>query len=315
MVRGKPSCPRVEAPVHDRPRRKWWVFGCLTVLALIFLVVAIVAGLTWLSTRSSDPQSSLLVHEPSSFSGVDAIPDPIPTSAGAPLRVRLELDSCEVYIEPGAPGEPLSVEAHYDAHDYRLVELEEEGPPRTYRVRFLVSSSRLITGLKQAVRGGQPQLRIRLPVDTPLELSLLQRNGGAIVDLSGLHLLAADFDAGGALLKVDADERLQGELESLTIKSRQGGLVVESLDLLQPNRIDLDVRMGQALLDFRGPWMSDTTVDLSMSMVDTILRLPRDARVTGLDTGAGRAVGRRGDPFADACFLGRVRNARHASGV
>ncbi len=262
--------------MHDRPRRKWWVFGCLTVLALVVLVVAIIAGLTWMSSRSSDPKSSMLVHEPA---------EQAPTISGAPLKVRLELDSCEVYIEPGAPGEPLSVEAHYDAHDYRLVKLEEEGPPRTYRVRFLVSSSRLITSLKQAVRGGQPQMRIRLPVDTPLELSLLQRNGGAIVDLSGLHLLAADFDAGGALLKVDADRRLQGELESFTIKGRQGGLVVESLNLMQPEQIEIDFRMGQALLDFRGTWMSDTTVDLSMSMVDTILRLPRDARATGLDTG------------------------------
>jgi len=53
---------------------------------------------------------------------------------------------------------------------------------------------------------------------------------------------------------------------------------------MQPRRLEVDFRMGQALLDFRGPWVSDTTVDLSMSLADTIVRLPRDARVTGLDS-------------------------------
>jgi len=33
----------------DRGHRKWWVFGCLTVLGCVILAVAIVAGLAWSS--------------------------------------------------------------------------------------------------------------------------------------------------------------------------------------------------------------------------------------------------------------------------
>jgi hypothetical protein len=143
----------------------------------------------------------------------------------------------------------------------------------------------LITGIKQGLFGGQPQLRIRLPIDTPIELKLVQRNGGAIVDLSGLQLSAVEFDVGGALLKVDADDRLQGDLQRFTVKGSQGGVVLESLNLMQPQRIDIDFRMGQAQFDLRGPWVSDTTVHLSMSMADAIVRLPREARVIGLGTG------------------------------
>ncbi len=248
------------------------------------LLVATVAGLIWLSVRSAEPLSSTLVHEPPDLDV--AIPrDDEPTIAGTPLQVLLELDSCEVYIEPAAPGEPLSVEAHYDANDYRVEEIVGEGSPGAYRLRFLVSSSRLITGIKQALLGGQPQLRVRLPIDTPMELKLVQRNGGAIVDLSGLHLSVAEFDVGGALLKVDADERLQGDLERFTVKGSQGGVVLESLNLMQPQRIDIDFRMGQVQFDFRGPWASDTTVYLSMSLADAIVRLPREARIKGLGTG------------------------------
>ncbi len=42
------------------------------------------------------------------------------------------------------------------------------------------------------------------------------------------------------------------------------------------------LRGGQALLDFRGPWVTDANVDLSLSLVDAIVRLPRGARATGL---------------------------------
>ena len=267
--------------MSDRGRKKWWVVGCLALPAVIILALATVAGLTWWSSRSAEPRSTVLVHERSDS---EPLHDQGSTTTGAPLRVLLELESCEVYIEPSAAGEALSVEAHYDAHDYLLEEIIEQGVPELYRLRFLATSSRLITGLKQGLRGGQPQLRIRLPVDRPLELILVQRNGGAIVDFSGLHLLAAEFDVSGTLLKVDADERLRGELERFTVQGRQGGLVVESLDLMQPKRVDIDYRMGQAQLDLRGTWISDTTIDLSMSIVDVILRLPREARIQGLDT-------------------------------
>lgn len=268
----------------DHGPRNWWVSGCLILLAVVVLLVATVAGLTWLSVRSTDTRSSTLVHESPDLD-VDIPRDEEPTLAGTPTKVLLELDSCEVYIEPAAPGEPLSVEAHYDAHDYRLEETVDVGSPGAYHLRFLVSSSRLITGIKQALRGGQPQLRVRLPTDRPIELKLVQRNGAAIVDLSGLHLTVAEFDIGGAILKVDADERLQGDLELLSVKGSQGGVFLESLNLMQPQRIEVDFRMGQAQLDFRGPWLADTSVDLSISMADTIVRLPREARIDGLDTG------------------------------
>ena len=119
------------------------------------------------------------------------------------------MDSCEFYIEPGAPGEPLSLEAHYDAHDYRLEETVEEGVPRSYRLRFLVDSSRLITGIKQGLRGGQPQL------------TLVQRNGGAIVDLS-LSLVDAivRLPRGARVTGLDGDlftPRLDEEVHTPTL--------------------------------------------------------------------------------------------------
>ena len=38
------------------------------------------------------------------------------------------------------------------------------------------------------------------------------------------------------------------------------------------------------MLDFRGPWVSDSDVQLSMSMTDMVVRLPREAQVNGLGT-------------------------------
>jgi len=265
----------------DRERRPWWVIGCVGLLGLLLCAVVVVAALTWLSIRGRDLRSPVLVQQ-------RAPADPVPLADAtpglrAPLRILLELDSCELYLEPAAAGEPLRVEAHYDARDYRLEEIVDEAGPGNYRLRFLVISSRLIAGIKEGLRGGQPQLRIGLPLDTPIDLTLVQRNGGAIVDLGGLNLTSVDFDVGGALLKVDADERLQGELERFRVYGRQGGLVVESLDLMEPRQVEVDFSMGQALLDFRGTWVADGRVDLATSLTDLVVRLPRGARVTGLE--------------------------------
>jgi hypothetical protein len=262
------------------------LFGCLGLLLAVVVLALAIAGLTWRSIHSADPRDAVLVHEGAPSRevtlDVDGADEADEADDADPFKVLLELDSCELFLEPAAPGEPLSVEAHYDANDYRLEQSMEGEDPGTYRLRFLVTSSRLITGIKQGIRGGQPQLRIALPQDVPFELTLVQRNGGAVVDLSGLHLLAADFDAGGALLKVDADTPLTGRMKRLTVRGGQGGLFLESLNLMQPEEIDVDFRMGQAHLDFRGPWAVDTDVGLTLSLTDAILRLPQDARVEGL---------------------------------
>jgi len=265
--------------VGDGGLRKWWIGGCLGLLLLAVLVVVILAGLTWHSVGDADPQESVRVQ------------DPVTVVPGAPFKVTLELDTCELYLEPAAPGEPLSIEARYDANDYRIEEIVENGIPGSYRLRFLVTSSRLITAIKQGIHGGQPQLRIRIPVDTPLELSLLQRNGGAVVDLSRLHLLAADFDIEGAYLKLDANTPLEGRLERLTIRGGTGAILIDNLNRMNPSIIDAEFRMGEVHLDFRGEWESDSKIDLSLSLVDGVLRLPRDASIEGLDTFVGTREG------------------------
>ena len=278
--------------MRERGRKRWWVSGCLIVLAFMLLAGGAIAVLVWRSVRSTDPQSTRLGDLASNAIPqvtAKAGPGALETGSAEPLRVRLELDSCEVYIEPALPGEGLGVEAHYDAGDYRIEEIVDD--PGTYRLRFLVDSSRLITGIKQGLRGGQPQLRIRLPVDRPIDFSLLQRNGGAIVDLSGMTLTAAAFDIGGALLKVDADEPLRGTLERFEVKGTQGGVVLESLDLIQPRHVAVDFSMGQAQLDFRGTWRADARVDLAIGMADVVVRLPREAQVRGIGDGTLSAPG------------------------
>lgn len=257
---------------------RWRVpIGCgLAVLALVAIVVVAVGTLTWNSIRNAERVSE--TTEP-----LTVTPDANPpkTSEADPLKVLLEVDSAELFVEPAAPGEPLTVEAHYDRRDFRMEERSDDG----YHLRFLVESNRLITTIKQGLHGGQPQLRIRLPVDTPIDLTLVQRNGGSVVDLSGLQLVRAEFDIAGALSKIDADRPLVGDLESLTVVGRQGGVFLESVDLMAPRRLDVDFRLGQASIDLRGEWRRDLDASIEMDLLDSVLRLPRDVRVEGLDVG------------------------------
>lgn len=260
-------------------QRKAWIAGCGCVFLLPLVAGLVVAAWTWFSIRSAEPRETRLEHAPTAAAENRRTTDPAP---GGRLRVLLELDSCEVYVEPGDRSEPLSVEAHYDANDYRLEQTLEEGAPDTYRVRFLLTSSRLITGIKQGLRGGQPQLRIRLPRNTRIDLALVQRNGGAVIDLEGLDVADADFDVEGALLKVGAAGPLGGHPDRFAVRGRRGGIFLENLTQVRPGRIDVDFEMGQVHLDLRGEWVGDAEVGLSLALADALVRLPRRARVEGL---------------------------------
>jgi hypothetical protein len=276
----------MRASSGGRGGSKWWLIGCGGLLGVVVLTVIAIAGLTWRATAVADPQKETMVYDEVSAPMDVRTTEPdaaLSRGVGVPATILLEIDSAELIVEPAAPGEALSIEAHYDTSDYRLEENLDDQNPWSYRMRFLVSGSRLITGIKQGIHGGQPQVRVRLPLDVPLDLKVVQRNGGAIIDLSGLHLRTAEFDFEGALLKVDADEPLDGTLERFTVRGSSGGVFLESLNLMAPEQLELDFKMGQILVDMRGPWDTNTALALESSLADITLRLPREARIEGLD--------------------------------
>ena len=60
--------------------------------------------------------------------------------------------------------------------------------------------------------------------------------------------------------------------------------MLRSLATASPRLIDIEFKMGAAQIDLRGQWFADSEVRIDTSLSDMVLRLPRQARIEGLDT-------------------------------
>ncbi len=280
----------------ERRKGRRWAIGCGAALGLALLAALVLAGRVWYAQRASDPRADRRVTEV--VAGAD-LAGSAGAARGEPVRILLEMDVGETFVEPAEPGEPLTVEADYDANLYRLEEPRDD-PGWDRRVRFRLTGSRVVAGLKEAVYGGQPQVRVRLPRDVPLELKLVQRNGGAFVDVGGLDLRDFQVEFDGAIVKIGADEPLTGDLRRFALRGGKAGAFVDGLSRMRPREVDVDFRMGEAQLDFRGDWDRETRVDLQAHVADLVLRLPRGVPVSGLDGDAASPASPAPAPDVDA---------------
>lgn len=280
----------------ERRKGRRWAIGCGAALGLALLAALVLAGRVWYAQRASDPRADRRVTEV--VAGAD-LAGSAGAARGEPVRILLEMDVGETFVEPAEPGEPLTVEADYDANLYRLEEPRDD-PGWDRRLRFRLTGSRVVAGLKEAVYGGQPQVRVRLPRDVPLELKLVQRNGGAFVDVGGLDLRDFQVEFDGAIVKIGADEPLTGDLRRFALRGGKAGAFVDGLSRMRPREVDVDFRMGEAQLDFRGDWDRETRVDLQAHVADLVLRLPRGVPVSGLDGDAASPASPAPAPDVDA---------------
>ena len=279
--------------------KKWWVLGCLGAIGVVLLVVVSVVAFVFVSARNAHPVTDVRTYG-ATTPGDEALRPTLATgqrsapadgTAGAPRAgtVVLKMIGGETFVEPAAPGEPLSIDARYDERNYELTESFEDGEPWTYEVSFRLTGSSFLTGLKEAIGGTQPRIRLRVPVGVPIDLIVLQRQGGVVVDVGGLNLGSIEFDIENALLMVSASQPLSSPANRFKVVGSKGAVLLQNMDRVSPALLDIDFSMGEAQLDLRGRWLQDAEIGLTTGMSDVILRLPRDATIEGLET-AGRAI-------------------------
>ena len=266
-------------------------FGCFALLLLAIVLSAIVFGIAWKEVRSEDVEDRQLTRvltapEPAA---IEDGPIEVPTEfvveepAG---RIVLDLRHTKFDIVPAEPGEPLLVEAKFDANHYGLSEDYDEGLEGdgwTYEVEFRrTSSSYALTALKELVGGTKPKVKIHLPKDVPYDLELDIMQGGAEVELAGLWLQNADirFLQGGGELRIS--EPLHAPAESVVIDFRQGGGAVIGVGNASPENLEVAFSMGGGYLDLAGPWQRDAEITIDQSMGGVSVQLPRDVILRGI---------------------------------
>jgi len=306
-------------------------YGCLAVLALLGVAVlwtGTVVSTAWLGARAQQIERVTLEGPaaqpdasarpggaagggedaavtvpgpgagPEGGSAADAGRGPVgdPLAMGRPARplgrVVLEFTVGEFIVEPGEPGDPVSIEAEFDTEGYALEDSFRTGTmdgaegdePWVYRVDFSESGLVRDGGLRTALFGAEfPKIRVRLPPDVPLELELRFGKGVAEIELGGLWLtdVQVDLEKGGLDLAVSRP--LVAPMGRLSVDGHQGGMNARRLGNASPRELDIDLSMGGGLFDLQGAWLNDAQIRASARMGGMQLQLPRNVRVVGLD--------------------------------
>ena len=272
--------------------------GCLGLVGLLLLAVAVVVGIAWFAVDPGEIESSELNPE----LAAPAAPGP-PSEEFAPVtppadgdavgRVVLELSHSEFIVRPAAAGEPLRVKASYDRRDYELHETLDEEPADggwTYRVSFRRTGTGLIVPLKELLSGKKPKVEIELPRDLRIDLDATISRGALEMELGGLWLRDAQlrFDQGGAVVAVS--EPTREATRKVTIEMSMGGLAVRKLGNASPRELSVEYRMGGMALDLGGAWLNDAEIRISGDMGGGQVAVPGDVEIEGIDVAGEIAV-------------------------
>jgi hypothetical protein len=266
--------------------------GCLGLTALLIVVSALTFGIAWFQAQEVGVSHQELTRDVTapevSLEAKAGVALPVDLSeVPAAGTVELNLNQTEFEVRPGAPGEPLRVDARFDSSHYTLTEEFNEGDGDqgwTYRIAFRRSSgSGLLAGLRELISRSQPRVVIVLPPDVPFDLDLSVMRGGGEVELGGLWLTNIDveFLQGGGHVAVS--EPLRSPAEQVRIGFSMGGGEVEGLGNASPRRLDIEFSMGGGDVDLRGAWSRNARISIDQSMGGASVQLPREVDIRGLD--------------------------------
>jgi len=271
---------------------RYGCFGCLGVVGALVLVVAVMVAIAALMARTDTVtphqiEPELPSRESWSTGGaVEALPP------DAPVRVVLDLQHAGFRLDRG---EALRVHARYSEKDYELVERLDQGSggETVYRVTFRRKGTGLLTGLKELIGGEQPRVQIELPPDVPIALEIDLGRGALDADLGGLWLTSARIRGNQGGVQVDFSDPLRAPMERLEVDASMAGLQLGGVGNASPADLDVEVSMAGAELDLSGPWSRDARIAIDSRMAGTVVRLPHDVRIVGIDQGETRVAPER----------------------
>ena len=272
--------------------------GCLGAVALVVIVLASLFAVAFQQRPSEDNrQTRELTQEVRAIPLPEALAERIAASREVPAelaedaslfpaaeyqvsepgRVILDLSSVGFSLEPGPPGEPIRVEADYDADALELTHSYESYGEAgwIYRLSFHGRGlNRFIT-----INPDRHEVRLILPRDTPLTLEGRVSRGTSNMNLGGLWLVETDLSLGLGDHRIRFEEPLISPMGQFSIDGSTGSPRILSLGNASPERVRIEHRMGELRLDLRGTWVRDAAVEAECRMGSCRLILPEDVAI------------------------------------
>ena len=270
--------------------------GCLVV---VFILVMVLFTVIQLARDSSDRRNEnrLLVRELPAPPDLDALRasgelaslelplaldifdnDQLASKVG---KVVLDLSVGDFTIRAGDPGEPLRVDADYEADAFRLEEVfsESESGGWTYEITFKPKGGMVGMMFRGAGNNPRNDIEITLPRGQPLDLEGDLGLGETHMDLGGLWLRRVDLRAGTGEHIIEFGEPLAVPMSSFHVDKGMGELRILELGNASPRDVVVRMSIGELRLEMGGPWVTDSKVVVDFGIGEGRVILPAHARV------------------------------------
>lgn len=246
------------------------LLGCAGLCVLSALVVLALRAA--MGVPEARPSSERLERAlPSLPPEREALGTPLPASAG---RVVLAMGIGELEIEAGPPGEPIRVEADYDASQFELVDEFDPGSGDGWEYR--VGLDRAVAWFRQRLDDEHIRVRIVLPRGVPFALEGQVGIGESRLELGGLWLTDVDLDFATGGHRVGFGEPLPEPLGRLRLRGKVGEMTVERVGNASPRECRITQRIGDVRVDLQGSWRQDSDVAVGLRLGGLEVALPRE---------------------------------------
>ncbi len=269
------------APARRRGCLRNALVGCLGVLLLavavptVLVVLALVRGVP--EPRPEQQQLTRPLPVEGQEPGTPGTSPPGVPAAAIGGRLILDLTMGSFSVVPGPPGQPIRVEADYDAGSFELVEsYAPEGELGfTYELTF---RSRIgwLRRLMGGIHAESNRVRLVVPRGVPLSVRGRIGVGESDLELGGLWITDADLRLGVGEHTVSFDEPGPVPMDSFRLSASVGEVRLERLGNASPARAELSQSLGEMGFDLSGAWRRDARVSVSCGIGECRVGLPGD---------------------------------------
>lgn len=192
------------------------------------------------------------------------------------LSTRLDFGAGSLRLTPGPPGRLYGIQLTYDIDRFRPIS------------RFDPAAGTVHLGLESTGRSGirvssrqhlEQAAVVELSPSVSLALDVALGAVDADIELGGLRLTSLSIGTGASRSSIRFSTPNLAPCSSAVIEAGAAEVALTGLGNSRCERITFSGGVGTALLDLSGAWPTDASLDVSMTMGELTLRLPRSVGV------------------------------------
>jgi hypothetical protein len=200
------------------------------------------------------------------------------------LRVVAKYGLGKLTLRAADPAVLYDVSVKYDAQHFRAEE-HFDAVTRTLTVGADSATAELFTLRPRYHTGANDRntkdaaMTLSLARGIPIDLTVKMGIAEGDIDLGNLWLDRARIEVTMAGATVDFSTANQHPMKSLDIQALMGGITVQHAGNANAKLIKLRGDLGGGMIDLRGAWTGDMTLDASLTLGGMKIRVPDDAGV------------------------------------